>query len=283
MPASERWWTATVGREGSTRPLALLRIGLVLLLWAGWAPGLRWVRSSDPDFLLVSGLFFVSSGFVLAGLGTRFWMPTLAAACAAVFYYLGLAKEMRELFVHHNGYLLVVVAALLALSPCGRSLSLDRLLDVRRARRRGVPAPAERGPLWTQVLIAFQVSQVYFWGAFDKTTPHFLSGAALSGVFEQMHPTSTLPLADAYPLGMAVSSVAAVALEYALAAGLWIPRLRVGLICLGVAFHAALYYSFYVGIFSVEMMLLYVAFLPPESVHRVLDDLVLPASAPGKR
>ena len=56
-----------------------------------------------------------------------------------------------------------------ALTPCGGSYSADRVRALRKAERAGRAVPEERGPVWGLTLIAFQVSAVYFWGAFDKS------------------------------------------------------------------------------------------------------------------
>ena len=57
------------------------------------------------------------------------------------------------------------------------------------------------------------------------------------------------------------------------ATGLWFrPALR-WLIPIGMGFHAILYIFLPVGTYTLNMWLLYLAFLDPDAVHRMLDRL----------
>jgi hypothetical protein len=62
-----------------------------------------------------------------------------------------------------------------------------------------------------------------------------------------------------------------------LAVGLWIPRWRNAFLALGVALHAVFYVLIPVETFSVTMFALYLAFVDPEDVDRVVDALVRPS------
>ena len=53
------------------------------------------------------------------------------------------------------------------------------------------------------------------------------------------------------------------------------------LIAIGVVFHAAMYLTLTVYTFSMTMCILYIAFFDPWDVHRELDRLHGPVSAPG--
>ena len=84
--------------------------------------------------------------------------------------------------------------SLLALTPCGRSLSVDRWLAMRAAERRGEAPPPELGPLYGQRLLAMQVSAVSLFAVWDKLTPGFLSGARLQHILLDRYGTSSTPL-----------------------------------------------------------------------------------------
>ena len=99
----------------------------------------------------------------------------------------------REPWTHHHTYLLAVAALLIALTPCGRSYSVDRYLAVMRAGHAGLPPPAERGNLWGLRLIVVQLSVLYFFSAFDKTSYAFLSGARLEQIFLWYYAGSDYP------------------------------------------------------------------------------------------
>jgi hypothetical protein len=148
---------------------------------------------------------------------------------------------------------------------------VDRFLAVRRAEARGEPVPEERGSLWGIRLVALQLSAVYFWGAVDKTTGPFLSGQRMEAILVQYYFDLDLPRSSLFHPLVAMSSVATVALEYALAIGLWIPRFQRRLMVAGIVFHAIIYLTLPVQTFSLAACLLYLAFLPPDDVHAFID------------
>ena len=95
-----------------------------------------------------------------------------ATALAAVLFTLGWRTQVMSILlyagllaIHHANFLtisgadvlLMIVAFLLMLSPCGAACSLDA---IRRSRRAGGPVSALVAP-WTQRLIAIQISVVY--------------------------------------------------------------------------------------------------------------------------
>jgi len=63
-------------------------------------------------------------------------------------------------------------------------------------------------------------------------------------------------------------------LEYALTVGLWIPRVRLPLMALGLSFHAGLYYFLPVTVFSISSMAAYIAYFHPAQVHRAIDRML---------
>jgi hypothetical protein len=82
---------------------------------------------------------------------------------------------------------------------------------------------------------------------------------------------SDLPLESGlFRVGCAGAAVGIVGLEFALAVGVWRPRIHRVLLPLGVAFHATLYVLLPVATFSATMVLLYLAVMVPEAVERGL-------------
>lgn len=73
---------------------------------------------------------------------------------------------------------------------------------------------------------------------------------------------------------MMATSVATVLLEYSLCIGLWFPRTHKWLLPLGVLFHLSLYYFLPVNTFSLTVILLYLVFLNPETVHSWMDEML---------
>ncbi|HEU4535279.1 MAG TPA: HTTM domain-containing protein [Polyangiaceae bacterium] len=257
--------------EGSTRTAALLRVGLVSLAWAKWAEDLALFRQSGLAAHAIGLSFFASTALFFVGAFTRVSGPWAALSMLAAYGYLGLYLGQRMAFVHHHTRILLIAVVLVALMPSGRSLSVDRYRAVARAAREGRPPPPERGPLWTLRLLALQVSLLYFFSASDKLRWSFLSGASLEQIYAFVYGGPDLAGWAGYRPLLVASALATVAIEYALAFGLWVPRWRRAVVPLGVAFHFVLYYTLPISIFSATMSLLYLAFLDPDRVHAAID------------
>ncbi len=262
-PRPWRWVNAAVQEEGSTRSLALLRVGLVFLLWARWAKDLALFQTHDALSLPIAALFYVSTLLMLFGVHTRLSGWVMALSVAGVVGYVDFT--LRHIS-HHHTLLLLFVSVLLAMSPAGRSFSWDRL--------RAPVSGGEIGPLFAQRLIALQVSSVYFWSAVDKSSWAWISGQRLQMIFMEQYTDFAWPEWPGFAEAMALGGAGSLALEYALAFGLWIPGARRVLLPLGLAFHALIYVTLPVATYSATMALLYLAFLPPAKVHATIDQLL---------
>lgn len=263
----------TIGFEGSTRPVALMRIGLALVAWSRFAFDLSLFQRLTLGYTVLGLAFFVSSTAMLFGIASRAaTAATGSVLLLGTYVYLGLIRGV-EPFTHHHCYLLSFAICLLALTPCGASYSFDRWRAVVRAEREEKSAPPERGPLWAQRLIALQVAAIYFWSAYDKTNVAFLSGARLEMLAGALYFGSDFPQSPLYHSVMVFLSWATVVLEYLLAFGLFVPRLREPLLLAGFLFHAIIYVTLPMFTFSATMWVLYLAFLDPDDVHAFLDRL----------
>ncbi len=255
-----RVW-AMLQEQGSTRPLALVRIGLAILLWAKWAsyPTFR-MGYAGVDNLVLAPLFFAATTLMFFGLWTHVATLVTAVAVTAIFFRTG--------DLHHHTYLLMAVSWMVAAGPAGRSLSLDRL----RRLRGGIALP-EYAPLYVHRLIAVQVSTVYLWGAMAKCNMRFASGAGLEYLWiDFMHGVWLDVPAWIFP-AMALMTIA---VELFLAVGLWFRRLRVFAVVVGVGLHGTFYLLWDIGTFSATMMMLYLLFWPPQQIHRAVDELAGP-------
>lgn len=258
--------------RGSTRSAALLRIGLALLLWTRFATDLAPFRGFTPDKLALSAVFFVATSAMLVGWWSR--TATLVSGATALWLMFRVGVHGgHEPYVHHHVYLLATATVLLALTACGGSYSVDRWLAVRSAEGRGEAPPAEEGDLWGLRLVALLVSNVYFWGAYDKTNEVFLAGYRLHHMFGYLYLGSDWPVGVATANLMAVVAVATVVIEYALAVALWIRRCQPIGFVVGIGLHAAFFLLLPVSTFSATMLLLYLAYLDADAVHRLIDRL----------
>ncbi|AZO70256.1 MAG: hypothetical protein E5V92_08210 [Mesorhizobium sp.] len=259
-----------VDTEGSSRSSALIRVGLAMLFWSRWAGELLLYRDQSPAGLFLAANFFVATALLFVGYRSRVAAIWTGSVGLAMYYYFGFQLG-REPWTHHHTYLLAVAALLIALTPCGRSYSLDRYLAVMRAERAGLAPPAERGNLWGLRLIVVQLSVLYFFAAFDKTNHAFLSGARIEAILLWYYAGSD------YPAGLAwlatIVSLAVVALEYCLAIGLPFRATRRYLVLPGLAFHAIIYVTLPVYTFSATMALLYLAYFDADAVDKVIARL----------
>ncbi len=276
-----RWFDELLRREGSTRAVGLLRLGMACILWS--EHGLHFRLHTDPtlDRIIVGVCFYLFSTAMLIGFRSRLACLLTGATLFVAYFHLG-ALGYSKWFVHNHSYAMANVTILLALTPCGRSYSLDRLLEVRRAERRGEPPPPERGPLWAIPLIALQVCMVYFWGGYSKLTPLFLSGGRMEQIFAHFygsHEGVDFPGIKGISLVMAWFTIL---FEFVAPVGLWFRRTRKSLILLGVCFHASIYWMIPVSTFSAMTVLCYLAFVPTSTVERVTEQLHgRPKRAPG--
>lgn len=254
---------------GSSRSSALIRIGLAALLWSRLAGEMLLYRDQTVVGLLLSVSFFVATTALLVGFHSRsaaLW----SGAIGLLVYYFG-PELGRSPWVHHHTYLLSVAIILLALTPCGRSYSVDRYLAVVRAEKRNEPLPEERGNLLGLKLMVVQLTVLYFFSALDKTNFAFLSGARLEHIFLYYYSGSDYPGLPGFAWLAMLVALAVVALEYALAFGLPFERTRRYLLLPGLAFHGIIYCTLPVNTFSATMVVLYLAYFDPDDVHRVID------------
>ena len=140
--AAARFADWAVDTEGSSRSSALIRIGLAMLFWSRWAGELLLYSDQSPNGLFLAANFFVATMLLFLGYHSRIAAVWAGSVGLAMYYYFGFQLG-REPWTHHHTYLLAVAALLIALTPCGRSYSLDRYLAVMRAERMGVAPPAE--------------------------------------------------------------------------------------------------------------------------------------------
>ena len=271
---SERLWRwldeRVLSFQGSTRPVALMRILLVFIIWTKFASGMRAFSHLEPVSIVVGILFFLGSTAMLLGWKTEWATGFTGALLMFVYYYFGYGRG-HSVWVHHHVYLLAVSTCVLALTPCGKSWSMDRLESVRRAEEQGVDPPLEVGPLWATRILGFQVSMVYFWGAVDKTEWVFLDGTRMQQSAMYLFFGSDYPPFPGFAAFMALTAVIVVGLEYVLAIGLWIPRFQRVLIPTGLLLHALFYYLIPVATFSVTMAVLYIAYLDPAIIAKLTD------------
>lgn len=256
--------------QGSSRSSALIRIGVVLLVWSRFAGDLIFQRDPSIAGITLSLNFYLASLLMLIGYKTRWVSLWLASVLFTMYFHFGIATGSRPWAQHHT-YLLAMLCLLSVLTPAGRSYSLDRYLAVRDCLRNGLARPPESGNLFGLRLIMLQLCIMYFWTAFDKTDPTWLSGERLQYIFMWYYHSPTSPSSSIFAPLMALLAWMVMVLEYALAFGLFVPKLRRYLIPCGIALHLSFYVFLVVKTFSLTCVLMYLAVIPAAKVHRASD------------
>lgn len=262
-----------LARPGHTVLPALMRIGLALDVLATFARAMRPRHDSEALHLILLALFWLAVPAMLAGWWARTSTAITGVLLLVGYYGLGVFGGHRAAWDHHHTYILIAGVVLLALTECGRSLSVDRWL----ALRSGTARP-QRADNWGLSLIGIQVCCVYFFSALDKCRWPFLSGAELERSLLQHHGTSDAITAPGWTTLLMLAALATVALELALPVGLWFRRSQRWLLPMAVVFHVALYIALPVSTFTITMLLLLMAFLPEDSVADALTRLAAPGS-----
>jgi len=271
----------------STASLGVLRIafGVVVLLWT---------ISLAPDL----NTFFTSSGIVPHQPSIRWWFDplqtypgrlalyclygVLLAGCAcllvgfrtriaSIVVFLGvLTLERRNTFVFNSGDLLVRnLAFYIALAPAGAALSLDRW---RRARDTFWDHPIRTQ--WAVRLIQLQLSVTYaatVWAKLRGTT--WNNGTAVSfalriGDLQRFHAPGFI---THNILASNLMTYGTLAIETSLAFLVWNRKARPYVLPLGVLMHGLIALNIMVGFFSMAILTAYIAFIPPETMERVID------------
>jgi hypothetical protein len=267
------WLDRALETEHSTRSAALLRIGLAILIFTRFGEAMMLTHQIDPIAAGLLTAFWVSTTAMLFGYRAQLATAATALTLIGGVGYLGTLHQQSAWAAHHHVYLLIAATGCVALTPSGRSYSLDRWRAIQRSAAYGEPVPKERGRVGALYLAAVQLSAVYFWGAYNKTTLGFLSGDKFESQLLAYIFDSDPPSFPGWHGLVAGASVATVLLEYALAAGLWIPALRRWLIPIGIAFHIIIYLTLPVTVFSALSCLLYLCYFDPDQVHAAIDKL----------
>jgi Vitamin K-dependent gamma-carboxylase len=283
--AAEAWDRFWFGRL-PTSTLALVRVafGLVTLVFAAsLAPSLgpffhedgifptrlpaaKWgvwtlldPFTSDLAVLAVFLALVVASVCLILGYRTRL-------AAAATFVCL-MSLERRNPFIFNSGHgLLRLISLYLMLAPSGASLSLDRL---RTARDRFWEFP-ERAA-WPLRLMQVQLSAMYITAAWDKLRGEtWADGTAVSYALRDLPRFEAPSFVTNTELISTLATWATPVTELAIGVLVWNRRLRPWALAAGLLFHIGIALTIRVGVFSLAVFVLYVAFIPPETANALI-------------
>ncbi len=215
-------------------------------------PYVSFLPDLSPAVLLwLVGLWAVLALCFATGFQTRVSGLSLALVMGYVLLF------DQQSYSNHL-YLLILATALLALGNSGATFSLDA-----RRSDRHAPPRAATVPNWLVLLLRWQLSMVYFWGAVGKLTVPFLSGDI---VREFTQPTIRVWLRSTGSEGAILATIAgaAIATELFLSVAIWLPRLRYLTLATGAALHGGMIALFWsseaaaqIQIFAVVSLALY--------------------------
>jgi len=157
---------------------------------------------------------------------------------------------------------------LLALTPCGAAMSVDRWLRHGRAALATAPEVAP----WGMRPLQLQVVTVYVFAFWTKSGDLWANGTAVSTVLrvDDLQRLSVPDWVVSNVLLIAALTWGALAIEFALGFGLWFRRARHPLIVCGILLHGSIGAFLLVGFFGPTMVAGLCAFVAPATARRLL-------------
>lgn len=270
--------------EASSRALGLLRILLCLeVIYEFASPWVSHRVDHVPYLLVTTWVLFISNWFVLIGYKTRISTILWWGSFAIIHLWFGRIEGVLDM---QQPVMCFQTMTVVMLAPSGRSLSLDRALEVRRARREGRAPPPETIPFWVYDLLAIEIAAIYFWAGQDKTDAAWFNGERMEHYFMFFYGGSDTLVYRPYVHDISVMMAwTTTVFELALAFGLIFRRTRKYVVFLGFALHIGILFYFAVTYFSMLMLMVLFTGMPPQWFHdfigRIGDDGSMP-SVPDK-
>ena len=229
-------------------------------------------RSGRSDTALFVGwaILLLSAVALLVG-----WHSRLAAVLVWIVF-LSFVRRNPSVF-NYGDHVISITALILMLSACGAALSLDQ------RRRSGRFWSAESRSRWPVRLMQVQLSLIYFFSAQSKLRgDEWNEGSAVSFPWRTYHDWAILPA----PQWLAENAVLVNAATW----GPWCSSLRsrswcgtrgcgIGVLAAGVVLHVMIWLNLSVTFFSLAMFVLYLAWVPWETVRHLPDIVKLFASS----
>jgi hypothetical protein len=217
------------------------------------------IWTNDRALVIGWALLLVSAIALTVG-----WHSRLAAL---IVFVLIMSFEFRNPFVFNSGDNLIRVEALfLVMSPCGAALSLDQYRTMGSFWSAQIRAP------WPIRLMQIQLTLVYL-ATFQirMTGEKWPDGTALSYAFrlEDMLIVPVPQWISTNALLINVATWGTLLLELAIGILVWNRRCRPSVLAAGLALHFAILVTVAVGFFTPAMLVLYVAFVSPETIRRL--------------
>jgi predicted DCC family thiol-disulfide oxidoreductase YuxK len=215
---------------------------------------LAWVHH---DWMLT--LFFIvylAAAFcMMIGLWTR-------PAIFITWICLNCWHNRNPVFINSGDCLMLAMTIYLLLAPSDASCSVDRLIRILRGTD---PLVAPRIVPWTQRLMQLQLCLLYFCTFFGKVQGNLWQNGTAAYYPLQLQEFYRFPMPDVSDQMWLIHLMTwgALAVEFSLFTLIWVPRLRLFVISLGVLLHLGIEYSMNIPFFSFLVIASYMTFLRP--------------------
>ncbi len=212
-------------------------------------PGFEWIPALSYNTFWILDLVVL----LLAVAFTLGWLLHISGPALALCY--GYIFVQSQFFYHHHVFALFLVLMILAWSKGVRRYSLDSIIE-----------PVDNSfNIMPLRLIQVLVSSIYLFGAIVKMNWGWVSGEVIEVLVESGRVRGA---AGEFVLGFLpywLVGSGTILLEMFLAFALWIPGLRKPAFLFGIGLHVGIDSAIEVEVFGFLMLVLYIAFIDPES------------------
>ena len=229
-------------------------------------PGFDWLPT--PSFLqyqAIEDILFVCAIFFIIGFFTRFF----GVLIAVTYTYLFLISQFSY---HHHFMNFVVVLLILGFSNCSDHYSLDSLINKKDYLKRKI-LPIRLIQVFISIVYLFSFIQKlnFSWFSGDMILL-FLSQGSIKGDFADLvNSAFNIEFLSSYKnYFWRLLGPFTIFSEGLLIFGLWVVKLRRFTILIGLLLHLGIDITMGVGTFSMQMMVLYIAFIYPESYQNTV-------------
>lgn len=208
--------------------------------------------------LLVYILTIMAALFTMFGLWTRLSTILLALGTMSI--------HIRNGYIIHGGDTVMrIMLMYLALSPCGKACSVDRLIGLWKGK---IPKEVPRVSLWSQRLIAFNVALVYFTTFWHKMGGTLWRNGTATWYPARLHEFDRFPVPQFMndPPMIYVTTYGTLAVELALGTLVFYKPLRKYVLLGGLLLHASIEYTMNIPLFAFVICSCYLAFYEGDEV-----------------
>lgn len=204
------------------------------------------------------GLVMLAAAFTALGLWTR---------VSSIFLFLGIVTLHHRVpdILHSGDTLLRVFAFYVAIAPSGASLSLDRLIGLRKGT---APVELPQVSIWPQRLMQFQVTIIYFttfWHKMQGTMWRDGTATYYPAQLREFERFPTPGFLETQPF-IAIQTYFALAVELGIAFLAYNKVTRKYVLIGGLMLHAMIEYSMNIPLFAAAMVSMYISFYRGEEV-----------------